>query len=105
MSIAIPPKLLCTPRLLRRGDLSIMEAFCSLGLTTQKLGLLNLCRLYLQVETLAGQALPSTSTLLWPRQGRPNSWATWRHSLATLFLRDTTITITGPWRYYTYAPA
>jgi hypothetical protein len=108
MAIAIPPKLLRTPRLLRRGDANLMDAFRSLNLKTAQIRLLNYCRLFLQVETLAeictadgsrllptawqGRSLPSSSTLLWPRQGRPNSWAVWKQSLASLFLADTTTT-------------
>ena len=87
MSITIPPKLLRTPRLLRRGDVNLMDAFGSLNLKTAQIRLLNYCRLFLQVETLAeistadgsrilpqawqGRAMPSNSTLLWLRQGRP----------------------------------
>ena len=108
MAVAILPKLLRTPRLLRRGDSNIMEAFGTLGLKRAQMNLLNYCRLFLQVETLAeistadgarllpsawqGRRLPSTSSLLWPRQGRPNSWALWKQSLATLFMTDTTTT-------------
>jgi hypothetical protein len=71
-----------------------------------KIQTLNLCRLYLRVESLAeicdtdgtrvlpsawnGRSLPSTSSLLWPRQGRPLCWATWRQAIAELFLQDTT---------------
>jgi hypothetical protein len=108
ISIDLPTSLLRTPLPLRRGDLNLMEAFTSLGWKTPKLRLLNNCRLYLQIETLAeistpdgsriipsawaGKTLPSKSTLLWPRQARPNSWAPWRQALAQLFLMDTTAT-------------
>ncbi len=83
-----------------------MDAFLSLKRTPAKIRTLNLCRLYLKVESLAelcdvdgtkllpaawnGNPLPTTSTLLWPRQGRPNCWATWRQAIAELFLKDTT---------------
>jgi hypothetical protein len=108
MSIAIPPKLLCTPHLFCRDDVNLMEAFRSLDLKTSQIRMLNYCQLFLQVKTLAeicpadgsrrlptawqGRSLPSLSTLLWPRQGRPNSWAVWKQLLATLFLADTTTT-------------
>ena len=108
ITIELPTKLLRTPLQLRRGDLNLMDAFSTLGWKTPKLRLLNNCRLYLQIETLAeistsdgsriipdawsGRTLPSSSTLLWPRQARPNSWAPWRQALAQLFLLDTTAT-------------
>jgi hypothetical protein len=108
LSIDLPTRLLRTPLQLRRGDLNLMEAFSTLGWKSPKLRLLNNCRLYLQIETLAeistadggriipaawnGRSLPSTSTLLWSRQARPNSWAPWRQAIAQLFLLDTTAT-------------
>ena len=85
-----------------------MEAIGTLGLKRAQITLLNHCHLFLQVDTLAeistadgarllpsawqGRKLPSTSTLLWSRQGRPTSWALWKQSLAALFLTDTTTT-------------
>jgi hypothetical protein len=94
------------PQLLRHRDQNIMDAFLTLNKAPEKLRNLNYCRLYLRAETLAelcnadgtrilpsawrGTKLPSTSTLLWPRQGRPSCWTAWRQALAELFLLDTT---------------
>jgi hypothetical protein len=106
VSIELPLPIFRLPQLLRRGDCNLMDAFLSLKRTPAKIRTLNLCRLYLKVESLAelcdvdgtkllpaawnGNPLPTTSTLLWPRQGRPSCWATWRQALAELFLKDTT---------------
>jgi hypothetical protein len=89
-----------------------MEAFITLGWKPQKIRLLNDCRLFLRVENLSeicnpdgscllpeawqGKKLPSYSTLLWPRQERPNSWAPWRQALAELFLHDPSSTYRSP---------
>jgi hypothetical protein len=108
ISVDLPAWLLRTPKPLRQGNINLMEAFNSLGWKTPKLKLLNLCRFYLQVETLAeisnpdgtcilaaawkGTTLPSLSTFHWPNQGRPQVWATWHQAIASLFLRDTAST-------------
>ena len=92
------------PKGYRHNDCNIMRAFLTLHLKPRQLRSLNLCRLYLQVEYLSelcslqgtyilpsvwrGCRPPSRSTLQWPLQPRPQSWSLWRHSLATLFLRN-----------------
>jgi hypothetical protein len=104
LSIDLPPSLFRLPAPLRCGDSNLMEAFCSLNWTQNKLELLNYCRLFLQVEFLSelcsaegnpllatawqGHPLPSHSTLLWPNQACPSGWTLWRQALAELFLLD-----------------
>jgi hypothetical protein len=98
------PTLIRLPKPLCRGDLNLSDSFDSLGWKGPKCRLLNYCRLFLLVETLSelcnldgsslllqawqGQPLSSKSTLLWPNQEHPNSWAPWRQALAKLFLHD-----------------
>jgi hypothetical protein len=104
LTIDIPPRLLRLPKPLRQGDQILMDAFLSLGWKAPRLRLLNYCRLFLRVESLSeicnpegtmilatawqGKSLPTRSTLLWPNQGRPSNWTTWRQALAELFLHD-----------------
>ena len=106
LGIDVAPTILRLPKPLRGGDKNLVESFCTLNWSTSKMNNLNYCRLFLQVETLAeisntdglsilpaawqGRALPSNSTLLWPRQERPNSWTLWRKAIAQLFLQDPT---------------
>ncbi len=112
LSIDVAPAILRLPKPLRDGDTNLVESFCTLKWTTAKMKNLNYCRLFLQVETLSeicdpeghsllpaawqGQALPSRSTLLWPRQERPDSWTLWRKAIAHLFLLDPTLESHNP---------
>ena len=80
ISIAVAPALLRFPRLLRYGDVNLMDTFHSLGWTPARIKVLNYCRLHIQAETLAelcdtdgtrilpeawqGNSLPSRITLL-----------------------------------------
>jgi hypothetical protein len=104
LSITLAPALLRIPIPLRNGDIMLMDAFHTLGWKTSRLKILNYCRLSIRAESLAeicntegtsilpsawqGEPLPSSSTLLWPNQARPASWAIWRKALAELFLHN-----------------
>jgi hypothetical protein len=91
------------PPIARDGDLCLMDYFISQRLPHRMLAILNLCRIYLQVITLAdnssaysryilpeakaGLCIPHrTSNLDWPIQGwpPPADWQLWRHTLAYL---------------------
>ena len=81
----------------RTNDRFIMESFIAKGAKKSQLKLLNRCRLYLKVITLADicdasgtiitpqawngtQMEESRSTIVWPNQGKPDgkSWTLWR---------------------------
>ena len=91
------------PPLLRQGDTFLTDFFLSLKLPLKEMGLLNWCRLYLQVLTLSDIVAANghfilqhakdgvkdntrVSRLRWPNQGKPtaNDWATWRSTLSAL---------------------
>jgi hypothetical protein len=95
------------PSITREHDIALMDHFIAQGFSASKLRLLNQCRLYLQVITLAdltsadGKHLipdvfigcPLTdrkSTLKWPNQQRPTTtkWELWSTALCTLQPRN-----------------
>jgi hypothetical protein len=85
-----------TPTLLRAKDCILMEDLLKNEFTPREIKKINLCRLILQVESLAEICTPtgncilegvwrgerpcSSSKFLWPRQARPHapSWQIWR---------------------------
>jgi len=95
------------PSITREHDVVLMDHFIAQGYSASKLRLLNQCRLYLQVITLAditsadGKHIildvfigcPLTdrkSTLKWPNQQRPSTttWELWSTALRTLQPRN-----------------
>jgi hypothetical protein len=96
---------------LRQHDHLLMEGFTELGLSDAELGKLNVCRIHLQVLTIADitegsgecitwnawngkRALPHTSRYTWGHQPTPPAtfWSGWKHALATLCGRDRRLT-------------
>jgi hypothetical protein len=83
----------------RQHDQLIMQLATTTRMPAKEIERINLCRLFLKVETIAditntqgtriqkqawrGLSTESTSTLLWPRQERPGplSWRAWRRLL------------------------
>jgi hypothetical protein len=109
------------PPIARVGDLSLMDYFISQRLSHRTLAILNSCRIYLQVITLAditsadgryilpeakaGTCIPHrTSNLEWPIQGRPSpaDWRLWRHTLAYLEDKGQLVSPLGSWLAYSH---
>jgi hypothetical protein len=105
------------PSITRDGDLCLMDYFISQRLLHRTLSVLNSCRVYLQVITLAditsadgryilseakaGTCIPHrTSNLDWPIQGRPSpsDWRLWRQTLAYLEDKGQLVSPLGSWR-------
>jgi hypothetical protein len=100
------------PQLLpkRRHDQFLMQSFLDYGYTAKQLPLLNLCRLWSRVTTLADIATGDgrhiqqkfwdrrgRTTLhidKWPRQGTPDNhcWALWRQALKNASFDPKTLT-------------
>jgi hypothetical protein len=95
------------PASIRDNDVILMDYFIRQGYSGASLGLLNRCRLYLQIISLADIAsadgsciIPDvfcgipltdrTSTLRWPHQQRPNqkAWDLWSAALRNLQPRN-----------------
>ena len=91
------------PPLVREGDRNIMEDMIALHLRPEYLRMMNNCRLYLQIVTLADITDPTgakieewawngirerSSTLSWPRQERPSEkvWIWWRRHIRRLYI-------------------
>jgi hypothetical protein len=110
-----------TPKLTREHDVAIMEVFLSLNLPPSSLKVLNACRCFLQVITVADIATADgtkistsakngilgsnrMSTLLWPKQSRSpdQAWALWRNCLKILESNDKLIKPLGKWMHPTH---
>jgi hypothetical protein len=93
-----------TPKALRLYDSVLMDDLIRETYPSSHVAKINLCRLFLQVESLAeicdatgqrildcvwrGERPKSTSKFLWPRQARPHeaSWQLWRRFLRFVYL-------------------
>jgi len=104
------------PKLIREDNKVLMDYFIALGYSASTLGVLNRCRLYLQIITLSDivsadgtciiqdifHSLPLVdrhSTLKWPYQQRPpnTDWEVWCSALRTLQPRNKLEHLLGPW--------
>ena len=102
------------PRLTRENDAMLMDIALQFNFTIEKLRQINLCRLYLQVLSIAditaanGRTLLQeviqgsrvqhhTSSLHWPSLQRPSNWSAWRILLQHLVQGNTLKSPFGKW--------